>query len=133
MEAVSRIFNTAASGAWPTTDLHGEPWAPGSRRAVLSGTPLSGIGEGSEVIRGILCEVSCDLDEYTKTLGMPHYNANYGCMRCFVHRGNFADLNAPVRKRTHDWFRAVAPTCMHQHPITDRQVPTLVNNLRASR
>eukprot|EP00959_Pyramimonas_sp_CCMP1952_P379598 7951465-Pyramimonas_sp.AAC.1 len=124
-------MNVCASGEWPSVDAMGTQWQEGSRRALMRGAPLFGKSSSGGLIRAVCCEISCDLDEYPKTLGLPHHRARHGCIACFASCDHLGDLDSPVRPRTHKWYQDLATTCMICTPISDADVPMLRTNLQA--
>ncbi|CAK0906522.1 unnamed protein product [Prorocentrum cordatum] len=97
----------------------------------MAGQPLypSLVGD----CRVVLVEAAADLDEMCKSLGLPDYRSNYGCLRCFAHRNTFADLAAPSRKRTHDWLLDTAATALFRLPVDDDGAAELRENSRIKR
>eukprot|EP00969_Alexandrium_andersonii_P231892 10240406-Alexandrium_andersonii.AAC.1 len=69
LETYYKVFSWSmrvlASGFHPSSDYRGEPWAPGSARALRSGQPLAG------GLRGIFVEVTGDAKWLKEALQLP--------------------------------------------------------------
>ncbi|CAK0866195.1 unnamed protein product, partial [Prorocentrum cordatum] len=101
-------------------------WPADSVRNRMAGRPLYPSTLGN--CRVVLVEVAADLDEMCKTLGLPDYRGNHGCLRCFSHKETFADLGAPLRKRKHQWLLDTARTSLSFHRVNDEDVEELRDN-----
>ena len=53
---------------------------------------------------GVLIEISCDLDEYPKSGGFPHYGMVHGCMKCDVHKDDLGNVGLRAQRRSHEDF-----------------------------
>ena len=53
---------------------------------------------------GVLIEISCDLDEYPKSGGFPHYGMVRGCMKCDVHKDDLGNVGLRAQRRSHEDF-----------------------------
>ena len=123
-DCIAWMCRVLQSGIWPTRDFYQKPFAPGSIRAQEAGTPLFG-KVGDTVIRGVLCEISADLDEYAKSVGVNHYAAASPCIHCFRQLQDLDETDAPVRQRNHQWVLDSATAAFELVPFDDTQLPAL--------
>ena len=135
MDVLAWTFRVAARGRWPKHNFRGERMDASLLRGQMAGQPLFGVSGAGKVIKGILCEVSADLDEYAKTFGLCHYASTYPCFSCFR---PLSELGArtgrpPVRKRDHQWLLDSAEASFVQVPITDAVVPALKRHCKGVR
>ena len=125
LDAVAWVFRVLATGLWPETDYYGNPWH--SWRRSMAGAQLFG------GFRGVLCEVSGDLDEWAKSCGLPDYRANFGCVKCFKRKRDLKDHGARCKRRTHEWLVATATTSLTLQPLTEELADVLNSSCVASK
>ena len=78
-----------------------------------------------------LVEVAADMDELPKTFGLPDYRSTFGCLACFQASACYHDLNAPFRKRRHQWLLDTAESSFSFHDVADDGVECLKANCKA--
>ena len=126
-DIIAWMFRVAESGIRPKTDHRGLPWPPSSLRAQLADEPLF------DGFHGVLCEVSGDLDEYPKTVGLPDYRSNVGCLRCFKHKRDFGNIGERAADRRNKWLVTLASSCLCFHNLTTEAVEQLRSSIRGYR
>eukprot|EP00929_Paragymnodinium_shiwhaense_P000878 TRINITY_DN101083_c0_g1_i1.p1 TRINITY_DN101083_c0_g1~~TRINITY_DN101083_c0_g1_i1.p1 ORF type:complete len:691 (+),score=49.20 TRINITY_DN101083_c0_g1_i1:78-2150(+) len=127
MSILAWCFRVSATGVWPVTGYDGHAWPPASWRASKAGQRMA------RGLHGILSEVSCDLDEYTKSLGCPHYNSTSGCLRCWKTKDALSNFAEHATERDHQEFIDAAAACFHRAPIDHATVARLADACRSSR
>ena len=130
-EICAYFFRVCLEGKWPTTDYFGNEWPESSCRAILAGQPL--FQYNGNDYHGVLVEVSCDLDEYSKTLGLPNYRSSYGCVQCFRPKTDLSHFKPPSRKRPHQWFWDSAESSLKYYKVDDGQVQELLANIKGKK
>lgn len=123
-DAIAWQCRVAASGVFPKTDMYGSLWPEHSVRSRLAGKAIFGVIAG-KTIKAVLVEISGDLDEYPKSVGLPDYRATYGCIRCFKSRAQFGDLEGRSRKRSHQWVLDCAASSLSHHKVCDEDFEAL--------
>ena len=121
-DVVAWLLRVCASGVWPRENYHGVRWPASSWRSHVAGEPLF------NGLKGVVVEISCDLDEYPKTLGLPDYKSLFGCLKCFKSKRNRNDLAMRSRKRTHRWLLETGSSSLSIHPVNEATVMELKAN-----
>lgn len=122
----------ASEGVWPRRDFAGAEWPAESARAVRAGKPLF-LDGGGKMCFAAVCEISLDLDEMPKSMGLPDYRSSYGCLNCFKRKSNFDDFTTPAKRRCHRWLVESAQTCLSKYPVVDDDLDVIENNTESKK
>ena len=126
-EVAAHYFRVCLDGHWPVNDFSGSVWPVSSVRAKSAGKPL--FEYKGVAYHAVLTEISADLDEYAKTLGLPHYSSSHPCIRCFRALGSLGDMGVQSKKRSQQWVQDSAESNLRFYEVDDRKVRRLLDNV----